>query len=226
MRRSASLANTLSTIDAGDFGLWLAQVRASFQGNAGTEVPCGDCRGCCTASYFIHVRPEDSCTRAVVPKRLLSSAPGLPSGHQLIGFASDGSCPLLQDRMCSIYQHRPQTCRDYDCRVFAAAGIDAGGADKAAINQRVWAWQFSYATEQDVRVHAAVKAAAAFIQTHGASFPGGRVPRAPSDIAVLAIKVHTVFLQPQIQDQAPAATAQAIIVASRAFEASSPTVNG
>lgn len=214
--------NTLVRVDAGDFGIWLARTLASFQGNAGAEVPCGDCRGCCTSSYFIHVRPHERRTLAVVPARLLTSAPGLPRDHKLIGFTAEGSCPLLQDRTCSIYEDRAQTCRDYDCRVFAAAAIPAGGADKASINQRVRAWAFTYASEQDLRAHDAVKAAAAFIQKNRASFPGGRVPTAPGDIAVLAIKVHRVFLAPEAKGQSPSATAQAVIRASREFEASGP----
>lgn len=214
--------STLVRVDAGDFGIWLARTLASFQGNAGADVPCGDCRGCCTSSYFIHVRPHEQRTLAVVPARLLSSAPGLPRGHQLIGFAADGSCPLLHDRTCSIYEHRAQTCRDYDCRIFAAAAIPAGGADKARINQRVRDWAFTYASAQDVCAHDAVKAAAAFIQTHRASFPGGRVPSAPGDLAVLAIKVHRVFLVPEAKGRTPSATAQAVIRASREFEAPQP----
>ena len=211
--------NHSTKVDAGDFGVWLAQVIASFQGSVGTEVPCGNCRGCCTSSYFIHIRPDDRKTLEVVPKTLLSTAPGLPQGHKLIGYASDGSCPLLQDRECSIYNHRPQTCRDYDCRVFAAAGIDAGGTDKTAINQRVLAWQFSYATEQDLQIHKAVKAAAFFIEKNRAAFPGGRAPVSPSDIAILAIKVHHAFLMAETKNMTLAEKAEAIVHASREFEA-------
>ncbi|MFA6001077.1 MAG: hypothetical protein WC828_03075 [Thermoleophilia bacterium] len=42
----------------------------------------------------------------------------------------DGCCPMLIDGGCSIYEHRPLTCRIYDSRVFAAAGIVAGGDDR------------------------------------------------------------------------------------------------
>lgn len=214
--------NKLAKVEAGDFGVWLAQVLASFRGAAGTDVPCGSCRGCCTSSYFIHVRPSDRKTIGAVPRNLLTAAPGLPQDYKLIGFASNGSCALLKNGDCSIYSSRPQTCRDYDCRVFAAAGINAGGADKATINQRVQEWQFSYATDQDQKIHNAIKKAAAFIVKNRAAFPGGRAPVMPSDIAVLAIKVHGVFLMPDMRSQASSEFAVAIIRASREFEASRP----
>src|SRR5690349_17026309 len=112
---------------AGPFGAWLAAARASLRGEGpGIDVPCGDCRGCCTSSMFVHIRPGETGTLAVIPKRLLVRAPGQPRGQLLLGFGEDGCCPLLQDRECSIYEQRPRTCRDFDCRIFAAAGIEAG----------------------------------------------------------------------------------------------------
>jgi len=211
--------NEENAVDAGDFGSWFSQIIASFRGSAGSEVPCGDCRGCCTSSYFIHVRPTDRKTLEAVPKALLNPAPGQPRGHKLIGFAEDGSCPLLHERTCSIYNQRAQTCRDYDCRVFAAAGIAAGDFQRAAINQRIRAWRFSYADDQDKQRHRAIKATASFIEKNRSAFPGGRAPVAPSDIAILAIKVHRVFLTPEARSRTPADTAEAIIRASRDFEA-------
>ncbi|MDD2926813.1 YkgJ family cysteine cluster protein [Rhodoferax sp.] len=219
MNTSAAVS-TSAKVEAGDFGTWLAQMLASFRGPVGTDVPCGSCRGCCTSSYFIHVRPSDRKTLGVVPKNLLSPAPGLPQDHKLIGFTANGACALLKNGDCTIYSSRPQTCRDYDCRVFAAAAIQAGGVDKAAINQRVQEWQFSYASGQDQQIHQAIKKAAAFITRNRAAFPGGRAPVMPSDIAVLAIKVHGVFLQPESNGQTPAELAAAIVQASRAFDAS------
>jgi Fe-S-cluster containining protein len=208
----------LAEIDAGDFATWLAQMIASFRGSGGTEVPCGACRGCCTSSYFIHVRPDERRTIEVVPKPLLSPAIGLPKGHRLMGFAPDGTCPMLKDRECSIYHQRPRTCRDYDCRVFAAAGIEAGGPDKATINQRVREWRFSYANEQDRQTQAAIRAVASFVENNRAAFPGGRAPVAPGDMAVLALKVYHLFLAPHVDDRTPAETAEAIIRASREFD--------
>jgi len=205
-------------VAAGDFGEWLAQIRASLQGEGGTDVPCGDCVGCCVSSYFIPVRPEDKEALAVIPANLLVTAPGQTKGHVMMGYREDGTCPMLNTGKCSIYQHRPQTCRDYDCRIFAAAGIDAGNKDKHVINKRVREWQFTYATEADRLAHNAVLAAATFIKNKGASFPSGRAPTAPTGIAVLAIKSYVIFFGGQLTMSEPE-IARAIIKASREFDA-------
>ncbi len=135
-----------------------------------------------------------------------------------MGYHDDGTCPMLDAGQCTIYHQRPQTCRDYDCRVFAAAGIDAGGDDKHVINERVRAWQFTYPTDDDRRAHDAVQSAAAFIRDRSSSFPRGRAPTAPTGIAVLAIKVYTIFLDaPSLGNEAD--TARAIVAASREFDA-------
>jgi hypothetical protein len=126
---------------------------------------------------------------------------------------------MLDAGKCSIYTDRPQTCLDYDCRIFAAAGIDAGGADKSVINRRVREWRFTYPTEADRLAHNAVLAAAVFIKERSASFPS-RVPATPMGIAVLAIKVHTVFLDPQTQAQSDVEIAHAILRAGREFDSS------
>src|ERR1043166_1430884 len=99
-------SETINHIAAGPFGSWLSQARASLRGNGGVEVPCGDCVGCCTSSYFIHVRPEESQSLAKIPAKLLVKAPGWPAGHSLLGFSPDGSCPMLKERKCTIYQQR------------------------------------------------------------------------------------------------------------------------
>jgi len=209
-----------SGIAAGPFGSWLAQMRASLRGDGGTDVPCGSCVGCCVSSYYIPLRPEDQEARERVPQELLRRAPGMAPGHHMMGYHENGHCPMLSDGKCTIYAHRPQTCRDYDCRVFAAAGIDAGGPDKFVINERVRAWEFSYPTAEDRRVHEAVRSVATFIREKRESFPGGRAPTAPTGIAVLAIKAYSVFLDAPASDQrSDAELAGAIVAASRAFDA-------
>jgi Fe-S-cluster containining protein len=206
-------------IDAGDFGPWLQDAAAVLRGTAGADVPCGSCVGCCVSSYFIPVRPEDAAARTRIPPDLLVHAPGQPAHQRMMGYREDGSCPMLGAGRCTIYADRPQTCRDYDCRIFAAAGIDAGGADKQVINARVRAWRFGYRDEGERRAHEAVRAAAAFIRGRGEAFPGGRAPTAPTGIAVLALKAHVVFLDPATATRPDVETARAIIDASRAFDA-------
>ena len=202
-------------MDAGFFGAWLTAARASLRGEGrGLDVPCGDCVGCCTSSLFIHIGPEEADALSVIPARLLVRAPGRPRGHRMLGFAADGSCPMLKDRACSIYPRRPRTCRDYDCRMLAAAGLDAG-EDAPVINDRVRAWVFSYESDAERRAHDAVRAAAAFVRDRRDCFPGGLAPSASTDIAVLAVKVYPVFLE---TPRDPVETANAVVAASRAFD--------
>jgi Fe-S-cluster containining protein len=206
-------------VAAGPFGEWLNEARAALLGDAGSNVPCGDCVGCCVSSYFIPVRPQDTGAIARIPPELLVRAPGAGGGNAMLGYREDGTCPMLQAGKCSIYADRPQTCRDYDCRIFAAAGIDAGGEDKHVINRRVRAWRFTYPTDAERKTHDAIRAAAAFIRDKKASFPGGRAPTAPTGIAVLALKAHMVFLDPRLPTLRDEDIAAAIIAASREFDA-------
>lgn len=205
------------TVDAGEFGAWLHGILESFRGRGGSDVPCGSCRACCTSSQFILVRPTDRAALAVIPAELLVKAPYGEPGTRIMGFSDDGTCPMMRARECTIYASRPQTCSDYDCRVFAAAGIDAGGPGKSDINTRVRAWRFSYATPRDQALHEAVRAAARFIAAHPQAFPGGRAPVRPSGIAVLALQAHTVFLPAGNAGRSPEEIAAAIVQARRSF---------
>jgi uncharacterized protein len=191
------------------------QARAALRGAAGSRVPCGDCTGCCTSSYSVEVRPTDAAALAHIPVKSLFRAAG--SSHWTVRANADGTCPMLNCGRCAIYAERPQTCLDYDCRVFAAAGIEAGGADKAVINRRVRAWRFQFAGDEDRRVHAAIQAAAKFIREKPLLFPPATVPRNALGVAAFALRVYPVFLAPGPPASA-AATARAIIVAGAAFE--------
>jgi len=204
---------------AGAFGVWLAQARGSLRGSGGAEVPCGDCTGCCTSGYSIQLRPTDTQTLAAVPAKWLVESPGFAPGQKTLPPRPDGTCRMLEGGRCTIYAQRPQTCVDYDCRVFAAAGLDAGGPEKAVINRRVRAWRFNYPGDDDRRAHEAVRAAAAFIRRVGDGSAGIRVPTAPMGIAVLALKVVEVFLDPSSPARSDAETARALVDASRAFDA-------
>src|SRR4051812_18756771 len=104
---------------AGEFSSWLRHTRRALHlKTVGADVPCGECTGCCRSSLFIHIKPEETRARARIPKALQFPAPGLPKGNVLMGYNKKGECPMLVDGKCSIYEDRPQTCRDYDCRIF------------------------------------------------------------------------------------------------------------
>jgi Fe-S-cluster containining protein len=205
---------TTPAVAAGPFGDWLRRMRRSLQGDEGMDVPCGDCVGCCVSGYSVQLRPEDHRAREQIPAELLVSPPGFPSGHLTVQPKPDGLCPMLHAGRCTIYHVRPQTCLDYDCRIFAAAGIDAG---KPIIDKRVREWRFSYPAETDRLEHEAVRATASFIREHRDSF-NVRVPTAPMGIAVFAIKAYAVLLDPATKTKSPADIARAMLDAIRMFD--------
>ena len=123
-------------LNAGAFSTWLDEIAAAIAGTTSSDVPCGTCTGCCTSSQFIHIGPDETDALAHIPAALLFPAPRMPRGHVLMGYDRRGHCPMLVDDACSIYAHRPRTCRTYDCRVFTAAGI-APDDDKPVIAERV-----------------------------------------------------------------------------------------
>ncbi|MFI5042361.1 MAG: YkgJ family cysteine cluster protein, partial [Acidimicrobiales bacterium] len=99
---------------AGDFSSWVAEIRVALRGERGSEVPCGGCTACCTSSQFVHIAPDETDTLSHIPAELLFRAPLLPPGHVVLGYDERGRCPMLVDARCSIYEHRPRTCRTYD----------------------------------------------------------------------------------------------------------------
>ncbi len=98
---------------------------------------------------FIHIGPDETQTIRRIPRALLFAVPGLPQGHLLMGYDERGRCPMLAGAECSIYEDRPQTYRDYDCRGFAATGVAADSRTQAEIARRVKAWAFTHENEEN-----------------------------------------------------------------------------
>jgi len=172
-------------LPAGDFSAWLRAMLAALRDEAAADVPCGGCTACCTASQFVHIEPGETDTLAHIPPELLFPAPGRPRGHVLLGYDEQGHCPMLVEGQCSIYEHRPRTCRAYDCRIFAAAGLDVDADDdrKAPIARRARRWRFALPTDDDRRRHAAVRAAARSVRATSVT-----------QLAVRAVESHEQFL--------------------------------
>ena len=90
-----------------------------------------------------------------------------------------------------MYEHRPRTCRTYDCRVFPAAGLVA---DQPAVADRASRWTFEHPGQGDVDDHAAVRAAATFVTEHPEVLPQGAPPPGSTPHAVLAVRLHDMFV--------------------------------
>ena len=181
------------TLAASDFSPWMDQIQGALRGERGSDVPCGGCTACCTSSQFIHIGPDETDTLAHIPADLLFPAPRLPFGHVLLGYDERGHCPMLVDNRCSIYEHRPRTCRTYDCRVLPAAGLE-GDDDEALIARQARRWRFSFPTRADQIRRDAVRAAATFLDEHRDSLPIATAPTTAAQTAVLAIEIHHSFL--------------------------------
>jgi Fe-S-cluster containining protein len=151
-----------SVLPAGDFGSWVVEMQGAIRSERDSDVPCDGCTACCTSSQFVHIGPDETDTLAHIPRELLFPAPRMPRGHVLLGFDERGHCPMLEHGACTIYDHRPRTCRTYDCRIFPAAGIEVDDGDdaKSAIGQRTRRWQFTFGTAEDRTRQSAVETAA------------------------------------------------------------------
>ena len=172
-------------LPAGDFAAWLAAMQAALRGEADAEVPCGDCTACCTSSQFVPIGPDETDTLAHIPKELLFPAPRLSKGHVVLPYDERGHCPMLVDGRCSIYEHRPRTCRAYDCRIFAATGleVDAEADSKVEIAARSRRWRFTYPADEDRRRQTAVRAAVRSVRATSVT-----------ELAVRAVETHEQHL--------------------------------
>jgi Fe-S-cluster containining protein len=179
---------------AGTFSSWLADLQRALRGEGESVVPCAGCTACCTSSQFIHIGPEEADTLDHIPEELLFPAPRMPRGHVLLGYDERGHCPMLIDNACSIYDHRPRTCRTYDCRVFPATGLRPEDG-KVHIALRARRWKFSFPTPSDQVPYEAARAAASFLGAHPDLVPAAVAPSTTTQLAVLALEIHHVFLR-------------------------------
>jgi Fe-S-cluster containining protein len=169
-------------LDAGDLREWLHELAAALRGEGETDVPCAGCTACCEASQFVHVAPDEVEALAHIPPALLFPAPGAPAGHLVMGHDEHGRCPMLTDAGCSIYEHRPRTCRTYDCRVFAATGVQPGGPQQERIAARARRWRFAVRDAGDEASLAAMHVEAARLRA-GTDLP---------DIAIALAAIESI----------------------------------
>jgi Fe-S-cluster containining protein len=165
-------------LEAGPFSAWLTEMRAALRGERDANVPCNGCVACCASSQFVTIAPDETDALAHIPAALQFPAPRLPRGHAVIGYDEHGRCPMLGTDGCSIYEHRPRACRTYDCRIFAATGIELTEPEKAAIAERVRRWRFTYATPADETEHDRLRSTAARLRADAPQDPTHRAVHA------------------------------------------------
>jgi hypothetical protein len=106
-------------IDAYLSSRWRALVHGESTGD------CADCKGCCRNGFVIGLSKAEA---KIIPHTKIGK-------YAVIMPLDNGWCPFLKANLfplpdepfltpkCSIYHKRPQTCRDYDCRDLAMAGL-------------------------------------------------------------------------------------------------------
>jgi hypothetical protein len=208
---------------AGHFGTWLREMSAVLRGEQHAEVPCEGCVGCCVSSYAIPLRPADSVALETVPARYLR----IPMGGDLarMEYREDGTCPMLEGGRCTIYAQRPETCRDYDCRIYTATGLLPDGG-RPVIRERVLEWRFDFPSREELAQHEALCRAARFILEHAALFPSAMRADSAAAAAVLALKTWPLFAGGAgtsekgdgPEDPSPHGQVQRVLEAARAFD--------
>ena len=113
-------------------------------------------------------------------------------GQVLMGYDEHGRCPMLRDNGCSIYEHRPRTCRTYDCRVFLAAGVLPEEPEKVLIAQQAARWQFTIDGPFALQAADAVRAAAVFLRDRRGELGNGAT-HTTTQLAVAAVRAHDLF---------------------------------
>ena len=181
-------------VAAGRLAVWLDGMRRAIAGHDDADVPCGSCVGCCSSSQFVLIGPDEDDALAHIPPELLFPAPRKPT-YVLMGYDEQGRCPMLGEHGCSIYAHRPRTCRTYDCRVLAAAGVADRVDDKPLIVAQAMRWRFELGSANDRVLQHAVVAAASYLERRRAELPGDVAPLTTTHVAVAAVMVHDLFLQ-------------------------------
>jgi Fe-S-cluster containining protein len=165
--------------DAGDFERWITGFRKACAGGAAVDVPCQACVACCESGQVIPVAADETDALAHISSEALAPMPGEP-GAYVLRHDEAGRCSQLVAGRCSIYAHRPRACRTYDCRVFAAAGVQPDKPRIAAAAQR---WRFTYTSAQSRKHHDDVRTAAVLL-----GFPGGlTAPVSPTQRALAAV---------------------------------------
>lgn len=100
---------------------------------------------------------------------------------------------MFKGGQCSIYPYRPETCRQYDCRVFPATGVYPED-EQSEIYRKAKDWEFDVSSLVDHEAFKAVRASSSFIDTYHDHFPKEFVPRSSPQRAVLAIRIHPEFI--------------------------------
>lgn len=75
-------------------------------------IPCDGCTLCCHNDMVRLLPGDDKFEYETEPHPVLA-------GERMLAHKANGDCLYLGDKGCSIHDHKPQMCREMDCRILA-----------------------------------------------------------------------------------------------------------
>jgi Fe-S-cluster containining protein len=126
---------------------WFNGATARLRGISVTaHVPCNGCTACC--HQRIDINPVfESVDEAKRHLEMTQDEYGYCLQRR-----DDGACIHLGPEGCTVYEHRPISCRAYDCRIYALAAN--GGPVPVAQGRKYLspAWEFHIRSERDAMI--------------------------------------------------------------------------
>ncbi len=124
----------------GPMSLFLKRARYSSVNRIPADVPCGECRLCCSGVYDLsELHPYEK------------AALGLSVETPMLNEA-EKPCRFLSETGCSVHAKRPAMCRVFDCRMQALLPPSLELRFGYSLPVQAYAqqrWKFLYLTEQD-----------------------------------------------------------------------------
>lgn len=124
----------------GPVSTFLREARYTSMNRIPADVPCGECRLCCSGVYDLsEVHPYEK------------TALGLPVDIPMLNEPGE-SCQFLSETGCSIHPKRPAMCQLFDCRMQALMPPSLELRFGYSLPVQAYAqkrWKFLYQSEQD-----------------------------------------------------------------------------
>ena len=124
----------------GPMSEFLKRARYTSMNRIPADVPCGECRLCCSGVYELsEVHPYEKAALGLSVETPMLNEPGKP-------------CRFLSETGCSVHAKRPAMCRIFDCRMQALMPPSLELRFGYSLPVQAYAqerWKFLYLTEQD-----------------------------------------------------------------------------
>lgn len=124
----------------GPVSSFLRKARYTSMNRIAADVPCGECRLCCSGVYDLsEVHPYEKTTLGLSVDTAMLNEPGK-------------ACRFLSETGCSAHSKRPAMCQIFDCRMQALMPPSLELRFGYSLPVQAYAqqrWKFLYQTEQD-----------------------------------------------------------------------------